>query len=41
MDYENLAMESAIWPWIDDELLSPQEYVSRAETEKVWDDYDD
>ena len=32
MDYEDLAMELAIWPWIDDES---------AEAEDLWDDYDD
>ena len=33
MDYEDLAMESAIWPWIDDDLAGMEI--------EVWDDYDD
>ena len=32
MDYKDLAMELAIWPWIDDDL---------AGAEDLWDDYDD
>ena len=33
MDYEELAMESAIWPWIDDDLAGMEL--------EVWDDYND
>lgn len=30
MDYEDWVAESAIWPWIDDDLA-----------EDLWDDYED
>ena len=33
MDYEDLAMESAIWPWIDDDLAGMEL--------EPWDDYED
>jgi hypothetical protein len=32
MDYEDLAMESAIWPWIDDDLAGMEL--------EPWDDYE-
>ena len=32
MDYEDLAMESAIWPWIDDDLAGMEM--------ELWDDYE-